>query len=41
MIYPEHDPHCIIYILGEEHCNCAEIEDNDFIKNNVAYEDDW
>lgn len=22
-IYPDHDPFCIIYQLGPEHCNCT------------------
>lgn len=41
MNHPEHDPYCVIYILGEQHCNCAEIEENEFINNNVLYEDDF
>jgi len=24
IIYPDHDPFCIIYQLGPEHCNCSE-----------------
>lgn len=30
-IYPDHDPHCVIYQLGEEeHCNCSEDLDDEF-----------
>ena len=27
-IYPNHDPHCIIYELGPEHCNCVQYDPN-------------
>lgn len=27
IIYPEHDPFCIIYKLGPLHCNCVEDDD--------------
>ena len=28
VIYPEHDPFCVIYELGKEHCNCYPLDDD-------------
>ena len=30
VIYPDHDPFCIIYKLGPEHCNCTIDVDREF-----------
>ena len=27
--YPDHDPFCVIYKLGTEHCNCSQSSDPD------------
>lgn len=28
-VFPDHHPHCIIYELGVEHCNCADVGEPD------------
>lgn len=33
-VYPNHDPHCVIYQLGENHCNCKQLD------NDIEFVDD-